>query len=1094
MGGGLLQLVAYGDEDVLITGNPQITFFNMVYRKHTPFAKITTEQTLNGIVKPDTKISFNISRDGDLLSNVILKTIGATNDSFKCIDYIEIEIGSQIIDTHYNLWLNLWTDLTNNIDKTKVLNTLRKGFNESIKDITIDKNQPSPPEVNSLEINQIINYPGVKNLGPHDIIKNDIGLVYFTKKISHPRRLSVINLDGSVNHSFSQDVGFNAETISIQNNSIFVIQDNESFISRINLNNEGLYQSQINKYIMPGGANADIAEYKIPEIINGKDNVGYFAGKFTSISSNENLLLISSDSEKKIFSIHDNSDHHYERITFPTTQSPIFSTIIDNEAGLLDGEGSIAKLSHGDKILSVNYDNSFLIIGEKNKGIIRKVDLLSDNQNVTTIVGNTLDGDVDQRGNINGSVGISKIGTIGSISFFPDNKQILITDLDNGIKLLDIETTIITLINNEYKPDYIAIHPIDNYALGVKTIGNHTQIHKFMLDNPSEVTLWWEDDPTATPPSKIGIGKVNGIFISKQANYLILQSDGIGQSQNTGLFRYFDLEKDPYENDGILRGFKKNHHYARTIALDSESHLLYFIETPPDNSNISQIKRTDITSQDADLGDAIIKNLSISYPQLTTGNTNLTVSPDGKIMFYSESNSKIKKILLKPKKITFPNYYFKQYTSILKDVNNESKIVNVFKIDSNNNIYLCFKFCPGLYKISSNHDKENTQVTLIDNSETLIKQGNGILLHSDNSIYISCIETHRIIRYHNNMFTIIAGDGTSGTINSLNCLNARFSTIKGICITNFNDILICDSKPTFITNHGSLRIIGGYKPFNTRTKVVESDDAYVPLQFWFCRNPGLAIPLIALQYNDVKINIKLAKSLDGITKLELLADYILLDNEEKRRFSQNSHEYLIEQVQYSNKINLGSHTITNSSSKEIINITELLFNHPVKELIWTINQSNLGPNGITQACSLENNGGNQNIQSDKVLLQFNGEDRFTKRDGKFFTKIQRYAHHSGAGINLTRIGVGSSDVSSDLVTSKWYPLVCNTHIYSFSLNPEEHQPSGTCNFSRLDKPMIHNTFSTPPINGTYNYNINIFATNYNMLKIADGMAGLAYSE
>ena len=135
---------------------------------------------------------------------------------------------------------------------------------------------------------------------------------------------------------------------------------------------------------MPGGANADIAEYKIPEIINGKDNVGYFAGKFTSASIHENLLLISSDSEK-IFSIHDNSDRHYERITFPKNSVASFSTIIDNEAGLLDGEGSIAKLSHGDKILSVNYDNSFLIIGEKNKGIIRKVDLLSDNQNVTKL-------------------------------------------------------------------------------------------------------------------------------------------------------------------------------------------------------------------------------------------------------------------------------------------------------------------------------------------------------------------------------------------------------------------------------------------------------------------------------------------------------------------------------------------------------------------------------------------------------------------------------------------------------------------------------------------------------------------------------------
>ena len=125
MGGGLLQLVAYGAQDIYLTGNPQITFFKTVFRRHTNFAIQSVEQTINGNIKPGSQINFNISRDGDLLSNVILKMNGQTDDSLSCIDYVECEIGGQVIDKQYNLWMNIWCDLTHNIDKTKMLNNLR---------------------------------------------------------------------------------------------------------------------------------------------------------------------------------------------------------------------------------------------------------------------------------------------------------------------------------------------------------------------------------------------------------------------------------------------------------------------------------------------------------------------------------------------------------------------------------------------------------------------------------------------------------------------------------------------------------------------------------------------------------------------------------------------------------------------------------------------------------------------------------------------------------------------------------------------------------------------------------------------------------
>ena len=134
--------------------------------------------------------------------------------------------------------------------------------------------------------------------------------------------------------------------------------------------------------------------------------------------------------------------------------------------------------------------------------------------------------------------------------------------------------------------------------------------------------------------------------------------------------------------------------------------------------------------------------------------------------------------------------------------------------------------------------------------------------------------------------------------------------------------------------------------------------------FWFCRNPGLAIPLIALQYHEVKINVKLAESLNNVTNIEARGDYIYLDTDERRRFAQLSHEYLIEQTQFSNRLSLGQYQITNSVAKDISSIEELRFNHPVKELVRTIEQVNHDENlGKASACSIFNNGGTQAIQS-----------------------------------------------------------------------------------------------------------------------------------
>jgi hypothetical protein len=401
---------------------------------------------------------------------------------------------------------------------------------------------------------------------------------------------------------------------------------------------------------------------------------------------------------------------------------------------------------------------------------------------------------------------------------------------------------------------------------------------------------------------------------------------------------------------------------------------------------------------------------------------------------------------------------------------------------------------------------------------------------------------------------------------------------------------------------------------------------YVPLQFWFCTNPGLALPLIALQYHEVKINLDIRpidECLWAVTTLNcntesysgsmgqmpvgrpvpaviaynqslvaasLYVDYIFLDTDERRRMAQNPHEYLITQLQFT-----GDESVGSSSNKIKLN-----FNHPVKELIWVVqpdqnvdycsslvcdallykvlgaqpfnytdaidalpnaihafggpselardsrsyidarglfqdagaldayipdgytgywngpenpyNEANLGGvgagmdtrrgndgggrGGRRNSSSADNNGNIYNPHVDNstvsdagtfvlcetslflhcwghnpvvtAKLQLNGQDRFSEREGSYFSWVQPYQAHTRCpdeGIN----------------------------VYSFALRPEEHQPSGTCNFSRIDNATLQLVLSNATVEGTKTAKVRVYATNYNVLRIMSGMGGLAYS-
>lgn len=324
----------------------------------------------------------------------------------------------------------------------------------------------------------------------------------------------------------------------------------------------------------------------------------------------------------------------------------------------------------------------------------------------------------------------------------------------------------------------------------------------------------------------------------------------------------------------------------------------------------------------------------------------------------------------------------------------------------------------------------------------------------------------------------------------------------------------------------------------TRTNVADRLpplELFVPLDFWFHSNPGLALPLVALQYHEVRVKIQLANlnkmvvienesselinanidvnTLRGSNKSsinpKLLVNYIYLDTQERQKFAQYSHEYLIETHQRVEE------TVGQGDVK--MNLSNL--NHPVKELIWVCrrtdaiaknqwnnftdtifrynNQNNinsattheltqqelldlLNSSGDSPSTDIINNvlagdfgniiNGNNPVIS--ATIKMHGQDRMAAMSGRYYNLVQPYQHHTTAPVS-------------------------GVNVYSFALNPEEHQPSGTANFSRFDNAELLMTLAPPKGSSSSSnsnvYQVTVYARNYNILRITSGMGGLAYA-
>lgn len=252
---------------------------------------------------------------------------------------------------------------------------------------------------------------------------------------------------------------------------------------------------------------------------------------------------------------------------------------------------------------------------------------------------------------------------------------------------------------------------------------------------------------------------------------------------------------------------------------------------------------------------------------------------------------------------------------------------------------------------------------------------------------------------------------------------------------------------------------------------------YIPLMFWFNKHYGSALPLIALSMHEIKIKLNIRpfneiviavdKEVDLIS-VSLIADYILLDVPERNRLLKTKKQYLIEQVQ----MNIENRT------NRITNNVELMFKHNVKELIWMVRRFVEGDIEEFDSKDWFNYTFRNNLNPIKnVTLRINGQEKISDLPGEYFNLVEPHKYHSSIPDN---------------------PGIC---VYSFSLHPESHQPSGSYNFSCIDNaelqielyPDYYQEFGVfDNLLGRRDVSIQVYAISYNIFEIEEGKSRLMY--
>ncbi len=980
-----MQLVAYGAQDIYLTGNPQITFFKVVYRRHTNFAIESIEQTFNGSANFGRKFAVTVARNGDLLGQVSLEADleinvdGILNNSDNIGD---MKYSTKSAD--FNGWLLCDGRF---VDKRRYKRLFSKiGYNFG------------SDSTNSY----LFRLPDARNK-----VIAAVGDTY---------DLTVFPENFAVGEG-------NFDTLNLINNT----------------------------YNLPTGTKVKL------EANNISNNASFW-----------------NDWGNDVF-----DDWGYFYLFNPITDQYYFPQLspINNDDGIITTQvftafGKTFTIKHGYPV----------------QGIF-KFDINCSDPTFNFVFGAYGDMGSDSDGiNTNESASYTLNSNEYTLYY---NKNVESGDLIERffsyfIPYDSTQNNAKTYTDNVWADDMLSLYSnVVNKGLTVY-FSKKTDVKDWVIDDLQLVSSDIKSKNNLSNPNNFELGH----NINKDMEYGVIDDD-------------LPVEYSPSEVNGIESGSLPVNYPAPL----TQGEFYYIIKI-----NNTTVKLA-LTLDDAFNNNPItltsdMENVSLRIPLFGHNMGEVTGSDKHKLTGYE--------LTTHTHNVQDPGHSHYQ-TSKQDDYNNSSAYPNT------------------TYPSYPSYDSGNDVVW----TNTINSNGTGIYLDTSGND-----QNHTIIQptiYAGNLF-IYAGDATDVTI--INTLLKDHYIRWGFQLIDYVEVEI--GGQLIDKHYGEWMDIWAQLTYSAEKyqellsmincSILSIDDnnntvakVYIPLQFWFCRNPGLYLPLIALQYHEVKINVQLNNKSDlntatqytsnvvrinnfnytsgshvktnfieSILDMKVYCNYVFLDTDERRRFAQVSHEYLIEQVQTSGIF---------TSKHQNVEIP-LRFNHPCKTLIWRGQRTNftysdnasdypyddqyflgslydygrIGGNTSTESAEFRFN--NDIVKN--VKLQFNGLDRFKPREGSYFRLTQPFE------------GISLYNSSLSLFNNGLKRYGGGFYNYNFGLRIDEHQPSGTCNFSRLDNATLFlniNPYASSSENNVncYDYNFRAFTVNYNVLRVMSGMGGLAYS-
>ena len=979
------------------------------------------------ILKSHNSLYVNIYGDVNSIHLIELKT----NEIYEFNSYIDYYTNEgeycnyRLLNNSFNIFQNnsihITTDFQNGFADISILNPIVFKFFSENSEIVIenfDENSMQFYEINSV----LNNYPdNARVLVTNNFLLTNINSTLFDDYTLYLHGNSII-----INYDSSTEILTNSDYVRITNSYIEILNNNNSidyqiinglyaennlicFLSKNSTYNSNSYMKiwTINSGTLCTNLNTDTLV--INSVSQNSSNVKYGYSYRTFQKANNSLVHINSNANKfEVF-----FQNSIPNVVLNTSENSIFLHIASD---------------------IINIDTTFSTIASNDSGDI--IEYLQNNTKYTIpFLLNIKDGSNDVSSfndltnlNIESDVHVVYQSVLPNIFFINSNYRVdytYIQENSNNPTLMHYENSVICINRNSINHNYVEFEYINSNSFKILTIQEGIEDYTLLYSN----SLLTFDLIQSKNKYIIKSNSSNSFYITFSGNYYQLINSSL-YDYNCKLLTNIHYNSNWIINDDIIHDtLIKNSIITHNINGNSNFYNVF------NSTKLIHITNSLHNSVEVPWKTGLLNFIENEDGTLTNVKTNsqyyIYNSDENSINIYKKNSNILDWIKsLDPK----------QYRNIDNNLYTYDTNEDIFQDTDNNWFYFPNKSKNKYYKIV------NSNVHISQISPIFI---NGMLetnLITDKKSFADETETHKIIHLENSKYFLFQNSNKQNcyyeikndTNKEINVYNSyflfinKYENIENIYrnyITD-NSIIVSDfsiNRNRSKVNYSLIEYISSketFNYFNTGPPEFKPKRLYIPLNFWFCNDPSLSLPIVALQNHEILFKIKFGNKIKT-DSCQLWIDYIYLDNDERKIIAQNDHDILVTQVQY----------IQSSEDQIYLN-----FNHPCKELIWKTK-----------------------YEYETALLILNGKNRMEIQDMKYFQVFQPLHYHTN-------------------VPSKEK----NISVYSFSLDPENpFQPSGTCNFSRIDNTELR-------IKSKLKNEVEIWALNWNIFQISGGNGGMMY--